>query len=596
MHADPPQVIPAERPSGVIAGSSSYVLVVQAESSRRVPLPAEGRLIVGSGEAAAIRVGGVAPELAELDLQPDEARLAARPGERVVVNGEPLRGTRALTSGDVIALGEATLVFHRAPRLPRARRALSLRELRDRLHQETERSLRGLRPLALLAVELDEEGRGARRDLVEAAVFGALRFVDLVGWDDDGTELLVVLPETGEAASIPSQRLLEALATLAPGARAGLALCPADTPVADALITGARGAAQGARPGEVARVRGEVYPRPVAGQKIVAVDPMTRSLLALAERLARSDIPVLVSGETGVGKELVAMALHHWSARHDQPLVTINCAAVAESLFESELFGHERGAFTGAVSSKRGLLEAAGAGTVVLDEIGECPLASQAKLLRVIETRCAGRVGAVGTYAIEARFVAVTNRWLGDEVAAGRFRRDLFYRLSAASLVVPPLRDRTLEIPVLARVFLAEACRRHDRPPMDLSAAAVQRLCLHDWPGNVRELKNLMDFCAATVDGPSLGPEHVPAHVGGSAPPWLLPREPRSQPPATFRSIREEVRELERTRMEQALARAGGVRTRAAALIDMPLRTFVTKLRVYGLAAPPPGVGVARGG
>jgi DNA-binding NtrC family response regulator len=568
--------------------ASSYLLVVQAESSSRVPLPAEGRLVIGSGDAAAIMVDGVAAEVAELELQQDEARISARSGAGLAVNGEPLRGVHALTSGDVISLGETTLVFHRSPGLPTERRALSLRDLRTRLHQETERSLRTRRPLALLAIELDQAGRAARRDAIESAAFGALRFGDVVGWDEGRTLLFVVLPETGEEACIPSRRLVEALAPLAPEARLGLALCPADAPSADALLTGARGAAQGARPGELARVRGEVYPRLVAGLAIFTVDPLMRSLLSLAERLARSEIPVLVSGETGAGKELVALALHHWSPRGDQPLVTINCAAVAESLFESELFGHERGAFTGAVSSKRGLIEAAGAGTVVLDEIGECPLASQAKLLRVIETRRASRVGAVDAYAIEARFVAVTNRRLEDEVAAGRFRRDLYYRLSAASLVVPPLRDRTLEVPVLARAFLAQACERHGRPPMELAAAAVQRLSLHDWPGNVRELKNLMDFCAATVDGPSLGPEHLPDAVGSAAPPWLVPRAAGPEIPETFRSLREEVRELERTRMSQALARAGGVRTRAAALIDMPLRTFVTKLRVYGLAGPPP--------
>jgi two-component system response regulator AtoC len=318
------------------------------------------------------------------------------------------------------------------------------------------------------------------------------------------------------------------------------------------------------------------------GERTATVaDPAMIELFDLVRRLADSDVPVLVVGETGAGKENVAHALHAWSRRADKPLVALNCAAFQESLAESELFGHERGAFSGAVATKTGLFEAADGGTVLLDEIGELPPHVQAKLLRALDTKRIMRIGSTAERATDVRFVAATNRDLEREVADGRFRQDLYYRLRGAKLALPPLRDRPREIAVLARSFLDEACIAHDRPAMTLSPAVMDALARHAWPGNVRELKNEMQYVAATADGVVVEPWHLTEAIVPQ------PSEPIAAEPVaaarTMRPLADEIRELERRRMAEALVAAGGVQKRAAKLIAMPLRTFRMKAKQHGL-------------
>ena len=478
---------------------------------------------------------------------------------------------------------------------------VDLASVQRRLREEIERCVRNQGRTAVLVVDvrgldgLQPAGRAA--DVIRQAV----RIVDVVGWEA-GPEVVVVLPDTGENADTPARRILAGLAEFAPRTRLGIALCPSDAQEAGDLVTGARQAAQAAAEGGFSRV--SAYARPLLGGRssIIAVDPGSRRLLDLVERLARSDLPVLVTGETGVGKELVARALHEWSARHDRPMVTINCAALAETLFENELFGHERGAFTDAGAAKPGLLESARGGTVLLDEVAECAPRIQAKLLRVLETGRASRLGSVVEREVDVRIVAATNCDLVVEMTAGRFRRDLFFRLGAAAVFVPPLRDRKLDIPVLARAFLDGACLKTGRSPMVIAPEALRRLVLHPWPGNVRELRNLLDFCASVVDGDVLEPAHLPPDIAGSTAPWLARTAPvRGPGPAgptsafepfegrRHRAIHEEIASLERTRIRESLAAAGGVQVRAAHLLEMPLRTFVTKRKDYAITGPSAG-------
>jgi len=385
---------------------------------------------------------------------------------------------------------------------------------------------------------------------------------------------------------------------VAPAARGGLVSCPRDGADSDALLSGARRAAVSATPGQLADLSEATHALDLGERRVIAVDPMMTRLFALVSKLARSELPILITGETGVGKEIVATALHRWSARRERPLLSLNCAAIAESLLESELFGHEQGAFSGAVGAKPGLLESASGGTVFLDEVGECSLRAQAELLRVLETKRARRVGALSERPVDVRIIAATNRDLSAEIAGGGFRRDLFYRLSAASIAVPPLRDRALDIPVLARSFLEQACRELGRPPLEIAPAAMQRLALHDWPGNVRELKNLAEYLASVVEGSQVEPPHLPPQLGASAASWLA-SEGEAQPapapppatakpaPRTFRPLYQEIRELEELRIREALEATGGVRVRAAELLGLPLRTLVTKLKQYGLSRHP---------
>ena len=320
----------------------------------------------------------------------------------------------------------------------------------------------------------------------------------------------------------------------------------------------------------------------VGDRSVVIADPAMARLYELLERLAASELPVLVCGETGTGKEVAATALHQLSKRAARPLVSINCAAIHENLVESELFGYERGAFSGAVTAKPGLLETASGGTVFLDEIGELPSTVQAKLLRVIETNRVLRLGDVRERPIDIRIVAATNRDLVKDVVAGRFRRDLYFRLSGATLWLPPLRDRPRELPVLAEMFLREACRRQGRSAMQLSPATQRKLLAMSWPGNVRELKHLMEYVSAAIDARVVEPHHLdqqqPAH---QAPRDLELEELPSTP--QFRPLADEIRELEQTRIASALAAANGNQRAAALLLGMPLRTFVFKLKQYGL-------------
>ena len=241
--------------------------------------------------------------------------------------------------------------------------------------------------------------------------------------------------------------------------------------------------------------------------RLHGTSPAARELEATIGRVAPTDATVLILGENGSGKEIVARAVHAASARRQRPLVTVNCAALPETLFESELFGHARGAFTGAVEARRGRFQSADGGTLFLDEIGEVPPALQPKLLRVLETGEVERIGGRGPERIDVRLLAATNRDLETEVRAGRFRQDLYYRLLVVPIRVPPLRDRLEDVPALAVHFIETACRRNHVRPRRLSAEAIDRLQRHTWPGNVRELRNAMERVAILAPGEVIGSE-----------------------------------------------------------------------------------------
>jgi len=573
-----------------------YLIVFEGDSSTLVQLPAQGEIIIGRSDAAGLRLhdSSVSRQHAKVLLGQGHAEIAdlgSQNGTRV--NGDRVVGSRALISGDVITITAATLVFHSSTRPASWRTILDFSAFRQRLEDELERSLRYQRPLSLQAVRLGLRETDKPRLLSTLAE--RLRRIDVLGWAGND-ELLVLMAEiSAEAAPAAAERLRAALGGLARKLRIGYACYPADGCEADTLLASARSAAREAAVGGTLSATKTVRTLAVGDLTILVADPAMTRLYSLIEKLAASDLPVLICGETGTGKELAASALHHWSARKNEHLVAVNCAALPDHLVESELFGYERGAFTGASATKAGLLERAHRGTIFLDEIGDLPANAQAKLLRVLEAKRLLRLGDLEEREVDIRIVASTNRDLKEEVQAGRFRQDLFFRLSAAMLWLPPLRDRRRELVILAQAFLADACARAGCAPKTLSDAATRRLALYNWPGNVRELKNLMEYVAATVAEPVLEPTHLAERLGG-APPLsdaeAFASEPPTRPFSTpydtgnFRPLEQELRELERTRMQAALSSTGGNQTHAAELLKMPLRTFQAKLKRYHIQAP----------
>ncbi|HEX3904678.1 MAG TPA: sigma 54-interacting transcriptional regulator [Polyangia bacterium] len=300
---------------------------------------------------------------------------------------------------------------------------------------------------------------------------------------------------------------------------------------------------------------------------------------ALAERAAAGTINVLITGETGVGKELLAETVHRASPRRDGPYVCLNCAALSETLLESELFGHERGAFTGAVAAKPGLLETAANGSLFLDEVGELPLATQAKLLRVIETREVTRLGSVRPRRIDVRFIAATNRDLEAEVGRGAFRQDLYFRFNGITLTIPPLRTRVSEIPHLAELFARQICRDLGRPPPVLPAPILRLLESYAWPGNIRELKNVVERAVLLSNGPIIGREHLPIDK-------ISPPTPAAATPSPRVDTQKIATPSERDRIITALNACAGNQSRAAEMLAMPRRTFVNKLDLYKIPRP----------
>ncbi len=321
-------------------------------------------------------------------------------------------------------------------------------------------------------------------------------------------------------------------------------------------------------------------------KSLIAHDPAMRALHQEANLAAKSLLSVLLLGETGAGKEVLARSIHAWSPRAKKPFLGLNCAALSESLLESELFGHEKGAFTGATEARRGLLEAVDGGTLFLDEVGDLPPAIQVKLLRVLEERQVLRVGGRTPRRIDVRFISATNRDLDADVARGAFRQDMFYRLNGITLTIPPLRERASEIAPLARLFaarFASALDRREAPA--LSPEVLTALERYRWPGNIRELRNTLDRAVALCRGPALLLEHLPAKIAAATLDASATRAERPAP-SPPRARQELPEPSERERIILALEACAGNQTQAAARLGISRRTLVSRLQEYNLPRP----------
>ncbi|HHK60498.1 MAG TPA: sigma-54-dependent Fis family transcriptional regulator [Desulfobacterales bacterium] len=334
---------------------------------------------------------------------------------------------------------------------------------------------------------------------------------------------------------------------------------------------GLRRADGGGRPG---RGGGAATERP-----LICEDPAMQRLLDRARRVAGSKATVLIMGESGTGKEVLARYIHAHGRRASGPFVALNCAALPEGLLESELFGHEKGAFTGAVAMRKGKFELADGGTLLLDEIGEVPLHLQAKLLRVLQEEEVDRLGGRHPIPIDVHVIATTNRPLDKAVREGRFREDLYYRLNVVPIVLPPLRQRPADIAPLARHFVAKYCQRYGQPLKEIAPAALARLRTHDWPGNVRELENRVERAVLLADGPRLTPEDFfDAELDQPA---AAPAAGREVDPAVAVAAGQTLKDVERQMILQALRKTDNNRTHAARLLGVSVRTLRNKLAEY---------------
>jgi DNA-binding NtrC family response regulator len=539
---------------------------------RTHPLPAVGELTIGRGVKARIHIDDpsisrchvvlhVGPQLAIEDA-------GSANGTRVSGHNLEPRERRPISIGETVEIGSSTLVVlaasHSKTPTIRPRRLLSHDFFETRLEDECAAAELSHRNFSVVRFSVAGAAPPEEIRAVIAEVLGPENPVAAYGPNEYEALLLGLGPE---AAHPLCDKLAARLSSRAVELRCGLAAYPRDSRTPEALLDFACRMLRGGATGE--------------GEAIVVRDPAMVKLHHLAARVASGNISVLLLGETGSGKEIFAEVIHRHSPRHDKPLLRLNCAALAENLLESELFGHEKGAFTGAAAAKPGLLEAADGGTVFLDEVGEMPLPLQAKLLRVLQERKVLRVGALKPRPIDVRFVAATNRNLEIEVSRGSFRQDLFYRLAGMTLVIPPLRERPSELEELAQLFLGRAACDLRRAPPRLSPEALKLMQQYMWPGNIRELHNVIQRAVLLCgDESEITVEHLPLEKLSS----LFAR-----PAAT---LADDARPAaasgddERERIVDALERCAGNQTYAARLLGMARSTLVLKMTAYNLPRP----------
>jgi len=556
-------------------------VVVGSGLSTAHQLPASGEVVIGR-----------APEC---DVSIDDPSLSRRHailrvGETLTLedlgssNGTRLRG-KALSAGvpEPVAVGEAMELGTTLVLVQRGASGGSTLRLwphgyfEGRLEEECLRAGRTEGEFVVLRVRHAPGARG-----VVDALGALLRPDDVAGFYAPGELEALLFEAAREDAEDLARRLVEAAPDL--DVKVGWAAYPEDgvSPYELAAIASARAQGRPERAADAAAV-------------VDAAEGPMQAVLRLAERVALGGISVLILGETGVGKEVMAERIHRKSPRADKPFVRLNCAALSESLLESELFGHEKGSFTGAAATKPGLLETADGGTVLLDEVGELPLAVQVKLLRVLEDRQVLRVGGVKPRAIDVRFIAATNRDLELESARGAFRQDLYFRINGVTIVIPPLRERPAEIERLARQFAQEAAGDLGIPTPTISPEALALLRSYSWPGNIRELRNFIERAVLLCGRGQILPQDLPAEkmaatlghrVAPGVPSRPLPAPSASGGPA----VPAEDAGDRRQKILDALSQSAGNQTEAARLLGVSRRTLSTWLNQYRIARPRKGV------
>jgi two-component system, NtrC family, response regulator AtoC len=557
-----------------------YELLVAGDGeSRKIPLKKEQELVIGRAEDADVCLVGesVSRRHAILRVQAEQFTLEDLGSSNgTTLRGEPAPAHRAVpvALGESFMLGDFVLLVRAVRSRAKVRHIWNQESFEARVAEQCERSREsGGEPFFLLQVRFVSKRGTDPSQLIAAELNGS----DVLARLDTNVWAVLLVDDSAADAQDLAARLESAIESAGGEGGVRLLAYPQDGTSANALIADAEPSATpvGGEPGKL---------------EVTLRSPAMLELWREMEAVARGDINVLILGETGVGKDVLAQRVHASSPRRDRPFLRLNCAALAESLLETELFGHEKGAFTGALRRKPGLLESAEGGSVFLDEIGELPQRLQAKLLQVIENREILSVGSVKPKSIDVRFIAATNRDLEAEALSGCFRRDLYYRLAGYTALVPSLRERREDILPLAQGFLRRASAGRSTPTRIRDDAAVQLLD-YAWPGNVRELRNIIERAVVLSEGRSIGPEHLPLEkmrsmvlVGGrSAASGALDTSE-----ADLASLTPEER-AERQRIQDALAQCAGNQSMAAELLGISRSTLVNRLKLYRLRRPRKG-------
>ena len=577
-----------QRLAGTPSGRLCLVVIGEGLDATH-PLPDTGKVSIGRSPDADIRIDHPSVSRAHALLTIGNQLVIADAGS---ANGTRIRdrwlqagASAEVALGEPIDVGSVMVVVQQRSQPAQQRHIWAHGYFEARLEEECARAQVSGAIFAVIRIHCRK--RDASRT-VEQTLGEQLRAMDVIGYYGPSEhEVLLVDISREEVASVVA-KLGEALEAAGAPSGIGLAMYPTDARNPYELLSRASSSALGQRPAK-------------DHTSLVIANAAIQNLDRIVQRIAGGTISVLVTGETGVGKEVLAERIHRLSRRADKPFLRLNCAALSESLLESELFGHEKGAFTGAVQTKSGLLETADGGTVFLDEIGELPMTIQVKLLRVLEERQVLRVGALKPRFIDVRFVAATNRDLEVEIVKGTFRQDLYFRLNGITLVIPPLRERTSEIPDLAAAFAKQSAERNGvvHPP-GFSREAMTMLCEYTWPGNIRELRNVIERAVLLAGGGMVDVDHLPIEKMRAAtraivtpkPPTIPPpfAEPKpaaaAAPPSQPTPSPPQANASERDRIVDALVRAGGNQKKAAELLGVSRRTLINRLVEYGIPRP----------
>jgi two-component system, NtrC family, response regulator AtoC len=557
-----------EPPAASTSAVKRSLILITGQGVESRSLPESGIWTIGRASENEISIDDpqISRRHAAIHLSPDRIEiedLGSANGTRV--RAEPLvpGGRIELHPGEVVDVGASMLMIQLPWGPAGPSRLIPLSHLEVRLADECARSARGIRsPFAFGRMRLEGDIASVRIASILDRGLGGSGFAALYA---PGELAILILDATRERAEQIVQEISDQIAAANGRATFGIACFPDDGFTAQALIGAASRRNAGASPSGEDDFR-------------IIEDPAMLDLRRVIERVAQGTISVLLTGETGVGKEVIAELVHRSSPRRDARFVRFNCAALSEALVESELFGHERGAFTGAEKAKQGLFESAQGGTLFLDEVGELSAATQAKILRALEMREVLRVGSVDPRPIDVRFVSATNRDLEQEAAAGRFRQDLYYRLSGVSLQIPPLRMRRSEIGPLARAFAARAARDLGLPPPEITSEAMDLLERYSWPGNIRELRNIVERAVLLSREALIEAAHLPIDK------LTLPLWSQGQRRPT--SHLSEKESAIRARILEALERCAGNQTRAAKALGVSRQTLSTWLVRYEIPRP----------